>query len=90
MSSSAAAIDGAINVLKTRPDSTPLLGGIHVPTLVMVGEEDTLTPPAMSEQMHQAISGSTLVTIPGAGHLANLERPRAFNAALASFLTDRV
>src|SRR5262245_37041108 len=90
MSSSAEAIDGAINVLKTRPDSTPLLAGIHVPTLIVVGEEDALTPPDMSREMHRAIHGSELVLIPEAGHLANLERPRAFNAALAGFLTDRV
>ncbi len=90
MSSSAEAIDGAINVLKTRPDATPLLSGIHIPTLIVVGEEDTLTPPEMSRSMHQAIHGSDLVTIPEAGHLANLERPRAFNAALATFLTDRI
>jgi pimeloyl-ACP methyl ester carboxylesterase len=90
MSSSADAIDGAINVLKTRPDSTPLLSGIHVPTLIVVGEEDTLTPPDMSREMHRAIHGSELVVIPESGHLSNLERPRAFNAALASFLTDRV
>jgi len=90
MSSSADAIDGAINVLKTRPDSTPQLAGIHVPTLIIVGEEDTLTPPDMSREMHRAIHGSELVLIPESGHLTNLERPRAFNAALASFLTDRV
>lgn len=90
MASSADAIDGAINVLKTRPDSTPLLSGIHVPTLIVVGEEDTLTPPAMSQELHRAIAGSQLVTIPEAGHLSNLERPRAFNAALASFLADRI
>ena len=45
----------------TRPDSTPLLSTIHCPTLIVVGEEDTLTPPALSEEMHRAIAGSELI-----------------------------
>jgi pimeloyl-ACP methyl ester carboxylesterase len=74
----------------TRPDSTPLLASIHCPTLILVGEEDTVTPPPLSLAMHQAIAGSELVTIPRSGHLANLEQPAAFNAALTRFLTHRV
>ena len=74
----------------TRPDSTPLLASIHCPTLIVVGEEDTVTPPPLSQGMHEAIAGSELVTIPRAGHLSNLEQPEAFNAALARFLTHRV
>jgi len=84
------AIAGAINALKTRPDSTPLLAGIHVPTLIVVGEEDGLTPPSAAEEMHAAIGGSALVRIPAAGHLSNLEQPDLFNAALAAFLSHRV
>ena len=90
LSSSADAIAGAITALMTRADSTPLLGSIHFPTLIVVGAEDGITPPPLSEQMHAAISGSTLVVIPEAGHLSNLERPDAFNAALAPFLAHRV
>jgi len=63
---------------------------IKLPTLVIVGEEDTLTPPSISEAMHGAIAGSELVRIPAAGHLSNLEQPAAFNAALARFLSHRV
>lgn len=84
------AIAGAITALMTRPDSSPLLATIHVPTLIVVGQEDTLTPPALSEGMHAAIVGSELVVIPAAGHLANLEQPEAFNGALEAFLTRRV
>jgi pimeloyl-ACP methyl ester carboxylesterase len=84
------AIGGAIRALMTRPDSGPLQSTIHVPTLIVVGDEDTLTPPAMSEEMHRGIAGSELVTIAGAGHLSSLEQPAAFNAALARFLTHRV
>jgi 3-oxoadipate enol-lactonase len=90
LSNSAAAIAGGIRALMTRPDSTPLLSTIRCPTLIIAGEEDTLTPPALSEEMHRAIAGSELVTVPAAGHLSSLEQPDAFNSALASFLTHRV
>jgi len=84
------AIEGGLRALMSRPDSTPLLGTIHCPTLIVVGEEDTLTPPALSEGMHRAIAGSELTIIPAAGHLSSLEQPAAFNSALAGFLTHRV
>jgi 3-oxoadipate enol-lactonase len=84
------AIAGAIRALMTRPDSTPLLPSLHVPTLIVVGAEDVLTPPANSESMHQAIPGSELAVIPRAGHLSSLEQPDAFNAAVARFLATRV
>ena len=90
LSSSADAIANAITALMTRADSTPLLATIHVPTLIVVGEQDTITPPALSEQMYQAIKGSEYVAIPDAGHLSNLEQPEAFNGALARFLEHRV
>jgi len=90
LSNSTAAIAGAITALMTRPDSTPLLPTIHVPTLILVGDEDTVTPPSAAEEMHKAIAGSELVRIPGAGHLANLERPDVFDPALARFLAHRV
>jgi 3-oxoadipate enol-lactonase len=72
--------------LAARADQTSLLREIRVPTLVVCGEEDVLTPPAEAQALHAAISGSRLVLVPGAGHLANLERPHAFNAALRDFL----
>ena len=90
VASSADAIAGALRALMTRPDSTPLLSTIHVPTLIVVGDEDTVTPPAASEDMHRAIAGSELVRIPQAGHLSNLEQPDLFTAALAAFLSHRV
>jgi 3-oxoadipate enol-lactonase len=90
LSNSTAAIAGAIRALMTRPDSTPLLSTIHCPTLILVGDEDTLTPPALAEQLHSGIAGSERVVIPAAGHLSNLEQPAAFNAALARFLDHRV
>jgi pimeloyl-ACP methyl ester carboxylesterase len=80
------AIARALDGLGARADSRPTLGTIRVPTLVVVGEEDALTPPAEAEAMAEAIAGARLVRIPGAGHLSNLEAPGAVNAALAAFL----
>jgi pimeloyl-ACP methyl ester carboxylesterase len=71
--------------LRDRPDSRPALAGISIPTLVVVGSEDALTPPADSEAMAAAIPGARLTTIPGAGHLAPMERPGAVAAALSDF-----
>jgi pimeloyl-ACP methyl ester carboxylesterase len=90
LSNSAEAIAGAIRALRPRPDATPLLSTIHVPTLVLVGSEDTVTPPAVADEMHRAIAGSDLVIVEGAGHLSNLEQPAIYNAALARFLDHRV
>jgi pimeloyl-ACP methyl ester carboxylesterase len=76
----------ALAALRDRPDARPGLGAIHVPTLILVGEEDAITPPAMAEVLHTGIAGSRLVRIPSAGHLSNLEQPDAFNAAVKDFL----
>jgi 3-oxoadipate enol-lactonase len=84
------AIAGAITALMNRSDSTSLLSEIHCPTLIIVGENDTVTPPALSRDMQRAISGAELVTIAEAGHLSSFERPVPFNAALARFLDQRV
>jgi 3-oxoadipate enol-lactonase len=90
LASSTDAIAGAIRALMTRPDSSPLLAAIHFPTLIVVGDEDTVTPPTLAHEMRDAIAGSELAVIPGAGHLSNVEQREAFNAVLARFLTHRV
>lgn len=79
-------IVGALKGLRDRPDANPGLGAIRVPTLVVVGRDDTLTPPAKSEELASRIPNARLVVIDGSGHLSNLEQPAAFNAALRSFL----
>lgn len=61
---------------------------INVPTLVLVGDEDSVTPPALSEQLTGLIPGARLQTIDGAGHLANLEQASAFNAAIDAFMSE--
>ena len=81
------AIRSAIHRMMHRPDSTPLLAQVSVPTLVITGAEDEMIPVEESRRMASAIRGAKLVVIPGAGHLANLEQPDAFNAALNGFLT---
>jgi 3-oxoadipate enol-lactonase len=63
-----------------------LIAAIKIPTLIMVGEEDPGTPPAMSLQLHEQIAGSELVTIRSASHLSNLEQTETFNRTLLAFL----
>jgi pimeloyl-ACP methyl ester carboxylesterase len=82
-----AGIAAALRAMAVRPDSTPLLATIAVPTLVVVGAEDILTPPSDARAMHAAIAGSQLAELPGAGHLAHLEAPEAFNGAVADLLS---
>jgi pimeloyl-ACP methyl ester carboxylesterase len=72
--------------LAARADSTPELGRIRVPTLVVCGEEDEVTPPEESRRLAAAIPEARLELIPEAGHLASLERPEAFNRIAAAFL----
>jgi pimeloyl-ACP methyl ester carboxylesterase len=72
--------------LGERADARPLLAGIDVPTTVIVGSADTLTPPPMSEAMAEAIPGAELVVLDGAGHLSNLEDPQGFTDAARSLL----
>jgi 3-oxoadipate enol-lactonase len=77
---------GELEAMKTRPDSTDGLASISVPTLIIVGEDDAVTPPDAARKMHEHIAGSKLVVVPEAGHLSNLEAPETFNGALAEFL----
>ncbi len=72
--------------LAERPDTTAVLAGVRCPVLVVVGEQDAITPPADARLMADLIPGARLEIIPGVGHLANLEAPERFNAALRTFL----
>jgi len=65
------------------------LSRIKTATLIMVGEEDPGTPIAASEAMHERIADSSLVVLPSAAHLSNIEQAQAFNKALLKFLLDR-
>ncbi|HVF38060.1 MAG TPA: alpha/beta fold hydrolase [Sphingomicrobium sp.] len=61
---------------------------IDAPTLILVGREDSITPPSLSEDLAQIVPGSRLERIAGAGHLANAEQPEAFNSTIESFLSE--
>ena len=81
-----AAIATALAALRDRPDSTSLLSSIDVPTLILVGDEDRVTPVSESEALRDGIAGAELVVLPRVGHLSNLEDPLGWNAALHRFL----
>lgn len=70
----------------TRYQSSARPGDIKVPVLVLVGEDDTLTPPDASRRLCASISGATLEILPRAGHLSNIEQPELFNQRVAAFL----
>ncbi len=70
-------------------DQRDRVPAIDVPTLILVGDEDGITPPALSEELANVIPGSRLERIAMAGHLANAEQPEAFNAAIESFLSEQ-
>lgn len=71
--------------LQQRPDRRPELPHFQKPTLVLVGDQDTITPPAEAEQMAAAIPGAKLTVITGTGHMSPLEDPAQWSAAVAKF-----
>jgi pimeloyl-ACP methyl ester carboxylesterase len=77
---------GALEAMMARPDSGPTLATIDLPVLIVVGEEDALTPVKEARAMHDAVRGSRLEVIPRAGHVSNFERPSAFNHVVSEFL----
>jgi 3-oxoadipate enol-lactonase len=79
-------IVGALEAMRDRPDSTPLLAKIDVPTLVLVGAEDELIPSAVSRALAASIPSAAIRTIPAAGHLAPVESPTAVSRVIAEFL----
>jgi 3-oxoadipate enol-lactonase len=81
-------IAGALHAMRRRPDSTPTLATTNVPTLVVVDEEDALTPMKEVRTLHLGIAGSRLEVIAGAGHISILERPAAFNHVVSKSLTS--
>jgi len=79
----------ALEAMRGRPDSTPNLEEIQVPVLVLVGEEDTLTPVDEARKIVAGVQHGQLTVIPRAGHLSNLEAPDRFNEELLSFLESK-
>ena len=75
------------HALMSRPDARPQLPVIRCPTLVLVGDGDELTPPELSKEICDGISGARLVVVPDCGHLSTIEKPDAVNAALTKWLS---
>jgi 3-oxoadipate enol-lactonase len=81
---------GGLRAMAERRDSTDLLGGIDLPTLVVSGAEDTFTQPAEMRALAAAIPGSTLEVIEGGGHVCAYEKPAAFNHVVGEYLASLV
>ena len=86
MKMSPAGIAAVQRGMAERPDSLPTLATVDVPTLIMVGDEDTVSPPADAELMRAHIRGSTLRVVPRAGHYPPFEQPEVCTAAIREFL----
>lgn len=81
-------VAAASRALANRPDSIPMLGRIDVPTLLVFGEQDPITPPDIGHEMNDAIPGSRMAIIQGAAHLPPVEQPDAFAGTLKKFLSQ--
>ncbi|MEO3855287.1 alpha/beta hydrolase [Acrocarpospora sp. B8E8] len=82
-----AAVAWALRAMATRPDSFDTLRALKIPALILVGEEDELTPLTDAKAMTEATPDAHLEVLPNAGHLSAIETPESFNKAVASFLT---
>lgn len=81
-------IAGNLIALSTRTDTSHLLEKIDIPVLIIVGEDDTLTPSSLAQTIHSKIKNSRIAIIPSAGHLSNLENSEKFNDVFLKFLKD--
>ncbi len=81
---------GDLQGMKNRPDSTPLLPQIDIPTLLVFGADDQIIPIDEARSMHAMIPGSRLEIVAHAGHLPNLEQPQIFNDILRSFISQGI
>jgi 3-oxoadipate enol-lactonase len=85
-SNSPQVISQGLIALANRSETCSSLSSVNIPTLIICGREDTLTPLSESEKMYKSIKGSTLRVIDDAGHVSNLEQPKVFNQYLKEFL----
>jgi len=77
---------GALTAMRDRPNSTELLGNLHMPVLIIHGKDDQVIPPSEAEVMAKAIPHNDLHLIDNAGHLPNLEQPDEFNRIVQKFV----
>ncbi len=85
-SNSSLGICGTLLALAGRTDTTASLPSVKVPTLILVGEHDTITPPRASQEMHDKIPNSEFHVISNAAHMSNLENPDEFDKYVLDFL----
>jgi pimeloyl-ACP methyl ester carboxylesterase len=85
---SAAGVQSALRAMASRPDSSDVLRSFDRPVLVVVGREDVITPLPDANRMASLAPRSTLVEIPDAAHLSNVERPEVFNTSAAAFIEN--
>jgi len=86
LSTSPETITGALNALKNREETCTSLHHINIPSLIICGDGDKLTPPAKSDELHSKIANSEYYLIPDAGHLSNLDQPLLFNQRIKLFI----
>ena len=79
-------ICGTLLALASRTDTTPVLSSIHIPTCIIVGAQDHITPPSDAQSLHRSIAGSELHILPEAAHMSNLENTQGFNETIINFL----
>jgi pimeloyl-ACP methyl ester carboxylesterase len=79
-------VAAALLAMAERPDSFPTLEQLEIPVLIVVGEEDAITPPDEARRMKRVYPSATLVIVPGAGHMTPVERPEEFVRILREFL----
>ena len=83
-----ATVQAALAALGARPDMTEAMRGLRVPTLLVAGAEDAITPPACLEAAEEVIPDAKLLIVPAAGHMVPLEQSEVFNAAVLEFLRE--
>jgi pimeloyl-ACP methyl ester carboxylesterase len=80
-------VKGCLLAMAARTDTSSVLDTVQVPTLLLVGEQDTITPPEVMQTMHDKIKDSEIVTIPGAGHMTTIENPEVVTQSIEEFLS---
>lgn len=88
VNTSKASIFNSLHALAIRKETSAILTHIKIPVLILVGDEDKITPPEMAESMHKKIAGSQLNIIEHAGHLSNMENPFEFNYQIRKFISS--
>lgn len=83
-------VKGCLLAILSRTDTTPFLEKIAIPTLIICGENDKLTPPLVMKEMHKKIKNSEFVVISEAGHMSPVENPEEVNKAISKFLKNRL